>query len=126
VGHRYPGERRRCDRACHAWDDLERHTGVAERKRFLASSPQDERVPAFEPHDTFPLTRTLNHQPLDRGLSDRHVTCPLSDTEALSAGCEGDELETHQRVVQDEVCGAQATDGPERQQFGIAGPGAYQ
>ena len=59
VGHRDTGRGRRGEGRRHARHDLERHAGVEQGLRFLATATEHERVAALQPHDVRPLSASV-------------------------------------------------------------------
>jgi hypothetical protein len=104
-----------------AGNDLERHAGLGKRERLLAAATEEEWVPAFEPDDVVAKPAVGDEQ---------LVHLFLLEAVALDAQRAGgrlvDELGSDEAVVHDHVAHAHALEALDRDQPGIAGPGAYQ
>ena len=108
-----------------AGNDAERHAGGGERHRLLAAAAEHERIAALEPQHAFAGARQRDQPLADVGLRRRRLAAALAGKfePRLRAG-ERQDARVDQRVVHDHVGLREPGERVERQQAGIARPGA--
>jgi len=106
-------------------NDPERNAGGCERGGFLAAAAEHERIAALEPQHAPSCARQLYQPPADVGLRRRGLAAALAGEfeQRLPAG-ERQYARIDQRVVDDHLGLLQAGERVEREQPGIARPGA--
>src|SRR5437868_4041959 len=82
------------------------------------------RVAIPQPDDALSAQRAADHHPLDRLLLDGVPSGALADVRPACLRRVPESGAIDERVVEDQVGGAEPVDGAQREQVGIAGPGA--
>ncbi len=124
VGHRNSGSSGRGNHRRHTGDDFEVEAGGHEGKRFFATPSEHERIAAFEANDVAPALAELNQQFVDQLLRDGGPRS-LADVDQLGTlSCKRENSGANERIVHDDVGGLQPTQPADRQQVGVARPGA--
>ena len=110
-----------------AGNDAERHAGGGKRHRLLAAAAEHERIAALEPQHALARARQRDQALADIGLRRRRLAAALAGEfePRLRAGERQHPL-IDQRVMHDDVGLGEAGERVERQQAGIARPGAGQ
>jgi hypothetical protein len=120
------GEQRRRYGAGDSGDDLAFNPGGGQRERFLATTPEHERIAALQPHDLMATARFPNHEPIDRVLRNGRTAGALANKEPARAWGKLQRPWIDQRVIQHEIGRFEPLDRLERQKFGISRSGADQ
>src|SRR5205823_12520311 len=77
MGDRDAGGSWRCQRGRNAGNNLKRHARPRQRQRLFATSTEDERIAAFQPHHTPTLSPELHQQCVDVVLTGANAAWPL-------------------------------------------------
>ena len=105
----------------------ERHAGRGQRERLLAAAPEHERIAALEAQHAQAGARKLDQALVDPELRRARPSGALADRlEAGGRAGERQDLGRHQGVVQDDIGAGQRMGGVQREQAGVARPGADQ
>ena len=98
--------------------------GGGQRQRFLAATPEDERVAALQAHHPSTVEAELDEQRVDQLLRDRGAGA-LADVDQLRVRVsQGQHTGADERVVDHHLGVLQTSQPANRQQLGIAGAGA--
>ncbi len=108
----------RCDRR-EPWDDLDLDPRLPQRERFLAAASEHERVAALEPHHVEPERAVADEQLVDGVL----VATVAADDKSLRRRLR-DESFVHERVVDEDLAGANPRQCPDGHELGISRSGA--
>ena len=104
---RNPGEARRGDRRADAGNDLVRNSGVGEGESLFPAAAEHERIAALEADDPLSAAGGADEEPLDGRLRNRLPPRALADVEEARVRGEPERGRVDQRVVEDEIGGAQ-------------------
>ena len=127
MRQRDAGIGRRADHRAHAGHDLERNAVGGQRLGFLAAAPEHEGIAPFQPHHAPPRAGMRDEQRVDRVLGQRVLAGRLAREDAeRPSRRQGEQARIDQSVVHHDVGPTQRLAPAERQQPGIAGPGADQ
>ena len=125
IGQRYACSGGGPARRGHAGDDRERDIRVAQRVHLFARATEDRAVATFQPDDGLPRCPVLTQAAIDFLLCHLPLAVPFSD--AFDARGRRNQLEDflcQQVVVQHDVSLSQHAQRFQREQLGIARPGA--
>ena len=103
------------------------HAGRGQGERLLATAPEHERIAALETQHAQAGARQLDQALVDPELRRPRPSGALADRlEAGGRTGERQDLGRHQGVVQDDIGAGQRMGGVQREQAGVARPGADQ
>ena len=124
IGDRNAGESRRRNGAADAWDHFERDAGVDERRGLFPSTPEHERVAAFQPHDASPALRRADHDGMNVRLRQGVAASALANEKPLRVAGDPEHAIVDERVIQHQIRCAQSGNSRARQKPGVARAGA--
>jgi hypothetical protein len=102
---------------------LDWYSRAHKEQRLLASTAEDERIAALEPHDASPTARLTREQPKNNALWGAYVSHALAHGDPLGALREVHDGWGNEGIVENNVRRTQSAQCPKGEQLGIAGPG---
>ena len=121
------GRRRRAERSGDAGNNLEVDPGLAQGANLFARTPENQRIAAFQPRHPKAAAGVGYHSRIDFLLADVLWPATLADIENRRARRDlGENLRSHEVVVEHHVRLAENALRLHGQQVGIARPGRHQ
>ena len=103
----------------HAGHHLEQDARLCERERFLAATPEDERVPSLQPNDLEALRAEIDEEVVDPLL----VEALARDRQSVG-GSFGDELRSDEPVKDERIATAHELEAARGDETRVTGAGA--